>query len=31
MTIDSRGITVGEPLTQYRGVLTGVPHIREDG
>ncbi len=31
LTIDSRGITVGPPLTQYRGVLTGVPHIREDG
>jgi circadian clock protein KaiC len=29
MRISDHGVTVGPPLTQYRGVLTGVPHIRE--
>jgi circadian clock protein KaiC len=24
-TLSSRGLTVGEPLTAFRGVLTGVP------
>jgi circadian clock protein KaiC len=30
MTIDNRGIHVGEPLTNFQGVLTGVPSIRND-
>ncbi|WP_254506830.1 ATPase domain-containing protein [Anatilimnocola floriformis] len=28
MSIDSRGLHVGEPLTDFRGVLTGVPERR---
>lgn len=26
--LDERGITVGQPLTEFRGVLTGVPKFR---
>jgi len=26
LTISSRGIEIGEPLRNFRGVLTGVPH-----
>lgn len=26
MTISGKGITIGEPLRNFRGVLTGVPH-----
>jgi len=29
MTIDEQGIHVGEPLSNFQGVLTGVPLIRE--
>lgn len=29
LRISENGITVGPPLRQYRGVLTGVPHMRE--
>jgi circadian clock protein KaiC len=25
LTLDERGVTIGEPLTAFRGVLTGVP------
>ena len=28
LRIDAGGVSVGPPLTRYRGVLTGVPHIR---
>lgn len=31
LCIGAQGVQVGPPLTQYRGVLTGVPHIRESG
>jgi circadian clock protein KaiC len=29
LTIDTRGIRVGEPLTEFQGVLTGVPAFLE--
>jgi circadian clock protein KaiC len=28
--IDDRGITVGEPLTNFHGVLRGVPTLVDD-
>ena len=31
MTITPDGVVIGEPLRQFRGVLTGVPYDREDG
>jgi circadian clock protein KaiC len=27
LCLDDRGLTVGEPLTQFMGVLTGVPRF----
>lgn len=30
LTIDNQGVRVGEPLTGFRGVLTGVPERRYD-
>ncbi|MGY4515088.1 ATPase domain-containing protein [Lysobacter sp. HA18] len=30
MTISNDGISIGPPLRQFRGVLTGVPYERED-
>jgi circadian clock protein KaiC len=29
-TIDQKGVSVGEPLRKFRGVLTGVPTLTED-
>jgi circadian clock protein KaiC len=29
LTIDKRGMRVGEPLRQFRGVLTGVPILEK--
>ena len=29
LTIDESGFAVGEPLTQFRGVMTGVPQYRD--
>jgi hypothetical protein len=31
MAITSGGVTIGEPLRQFRGVLTGVPYDRDEG
>jgi circadian clock protein KaiC len=31
LTIDTSGIRVGEPLTEFQGVLTGVPSFLRDG
>jgi circadian clock protein KaiC len=31
LRIDERGIRIGEPLTQFHGVLTGTPTYRGDG
>ncbi|WP_133499176.1 ATPase domain-containing protein [Cognatilysobacter terrigena] len=31
MTISATGVSIGEPLRQFRGVLTGVPYDRDSG
>jgi circadian clock protein KaiC len=31
LTIDENGFAVGEPLTHFRGILTGVPHYEGPG
>jgi circadian clock protein KaiC len=30
LTIDERGVSVGEPLRQFRGIMTGVPRYEGD-
>ena len=31
LTLSADGVHIGEPLRQFRGVLTGVPYDRDDG